>query len=192
MNIKFDPLYNLETLEIFKKRKEKYFNDTVKYQKLHGFDMGTGEHATWNNEADAFKHAYMSAILSIRYDEITSVSAGYWHEIKNLLDRNKKSETNMDLHNNYEGYKIAKEIKKDINYQSFDKYGKQVEDLVAKKVIEKMNRGQLILNPTDQRAKTIKNKIEDYIKLRISSQKTLNKDSDGHWVTINGNHVKLK
>jgi hypothetical protein len=39
--------------------------DTVKYQKQYGFEMGTGEHATWNNEADAFKHAYMQACLSI-------------------------------------------------------------------------------------------------------------------------------
>jgi len=29
-------------------------NQTVKYQRLYGFEMGTGEHATWNNEADAF------------------------------------------------------------------------------------------------------------------------------------------
>lgn len=34
---------------------------TNKYQKKYGFDIGTGEHASWNNEADAFKHVYLSA-----------------------------------------------------------------------------------------------------------------------------------
>ena len=28
---------------------------TYKAQKKYGFEMGTGEHATWNNEAYAFK-----------------------------------------------------------------------------------------------------------------------------------------
>jgi len=37
-------------------------NQTVKYQRQYGFEIGTGEHATWNNEADAFKHAYMQAV----------------------------------------------------------------------------------------------------------------------------------
>ena len=49
----------------YKNREEfnKYIhNETVKYQKQYGFEMGTGEHATWNNEADAFKHAYMQAV----------------------------------------------------------------------------------------------------------------------------------
>lgn len=32
-------------------------NGTVKYQRLYGFEMGTGEHATWNNEADALRHS---------------------------------------------------------------------------------------------------------------------------------------
>ena len=31
-------------------------NATYKAQKKYGFEIGTGEHATWNNEADAFKH----------------------------------------------------------------------------------------------------------------------------------------
>lgn len=39
--------------------KEKIFNKTSYYQKLYGFDIGTGKHSTWNNEADAFKHAFI-------------------------------------------------------------------------------------------------------------------------------------
>ena len=39
--------------DIRKKFNEKIHKDTVKYQKQYGFKIGTGEHATWNNEADA-------------------------------------------------------------------------------------------------------------------------------------------
>lgn len=41
------------------------YRDTIKYQKQYGFEIGKGEHATWNNEADAFKHAYMQAQLAL-------------------------------------------------------------------------------------------------------------------------------
>ena len=45
------------------------FNDyivkqTFKYQKQYGFNLGKGKESTHNNEADAFKHAYLSAWLT--------------------------------------------------------------------------------------------------------------------------------
>jgi len=40
-----------------KKFNEDVLNATYKAQKKYGFEIGTGPHATWNNEADAFKHA---------------------------------------------------------------------------------------------------------------------------------------
>jgi len=83
-------------------RKTKY------YQKQYGFKISNAAgHQTWNNESDAFKHAYMSAILSLRYDEFSSWVGGTWHEIENLMAGNRKSETNMDFHNNNIDYKIA-------------------------------------------------------------------------------------
>lgn len=41
---------------------------TNHYQKKYGFDIGEGEHATWNNEADAFKHAFMQWALDYYID----------------------------------------------------------------------------------------------------------------------------
>ena len=32
---------------------------TRKYQQKYGFDIGQGNNPTWNNESDAFRHAYM-------------------------------------------------------------------------------------------------------------------------------------
>ena len=54
---------------------------TYKAQKKYGFEIGTGEHATWNNEADAFKHAYMSWLLSYKYGgDFISEQFGNMHE----------------------------------------------------------------------------------------------------------------
>ena len=38
--------------------KKEMFKKTVEYQKKYGFNIGSGEHDTWNNEADVFKHTY--------------------------------------------------------------------------------------------------------------------------------------
>ena len=59
-------------MDIWEKIKRKGFNwwilhETSKAQKKYGFDMTQKEGAysnTHNNEADAFKHAYMSWFLS--------------------------------------------------------------------------------------------------------------------------------
>ena len=47
-------------MDVYNLRKN--FNDkihkaTIKYQKQYGFQIGTGEHATWNNEAEAFNQS---------------------------------------------------------------------------------------------------------------------------------------
>ena len=52
------------------KKKRKAFNDemvnkTWQYQKEYGFEVSPIKgHEFWNNQADAFKHAYMQAHLS--------------------------------------------------------------------------------------------------------------------------------
>ena len=47
-------------IKLFEKLREELNRETLKYtykyQKIHGFNMGTGKEATHNNEADAFKH----------------------------------------------------------------------------------------------------------------------------------------
>ena len=50
-------------VELFKNLREELNREslkyTYKYQKMHGFEIGSGTEATHNNEADAFKHAFM-------------------------------------------------------------------------------------------------------------------------------------
>ncbi len=67
MNKDNDLLYLIEALPQFKKFKEDIFSKTMEYQKKYGFDISTGEHSTWNNEADAFKHAFMRLSIINKY-----------------------------------------------------------------------------------------------------------------------------
>lgn len=51
--------YSLTPKKLFS---NKIVNDTIKYQQKYGFNIGENN-STWNNEADAFKHTYMQALL---------------------------------------------------------------------------------------------------------------------------------
>ena len=42
---------------------QEMLSDTIKYHKRYGFDIGQNNIA-WNNEADAFRHAYMQSLLN--------------------------------------------------------------------------------------------------------------------------------
>ena len=83
---------------------------TKKYQKIYGFEIGTGEHDTWNNEADAFKHTFMQADFALKYGITGSKLAGDWHELDGRLHNQPENEETMDRWNNAQGREIAKEI----------------------------------------------------------------------------------
>lgn len=132
---------------------------TNKYQKKYGFEIGTGEHASWNNEADAFKHAYLSAWLTIRHSSTFSNFLGASHELETL---NAPSyETNMDNWNNAIGREIGREIKSKINGKGFRQI--EIEDMIADKVMQKMNKGELITNPFTDRRKFVPREFIDKI-----------------------------
>ncbi len=106
--------------------------ETQKYQKMYGFDIGQGKHATWNNEADAFKHAYMQWVLDYYFDSETAKNLGDMHE--NETPNSPAGERNMDLWNNAIGREISYGMKtedKNLNLVS-------VKDVAARKIVEKM------------------------------------------------------
>lgn len=134
-----------------KKYSSYVFDATTKYQKKYGFEMGTGSHATWNNEADAFKHTYMQAQLALFAGKHIAKFAGDYHEMQGNKDMGQsKGEENMDKWNNAQGCEIAKEI--------IQEYGvwatapsQKINDVIARKVMERMKSGKLITNPDDKR-----------------------------------------
>lgn len=128
----------------FKKKFSDYIiNETLKYQKKHGFKLGNPGHETYNSEADAFKHAYMQWMLSNFFGTGLAKSAGDRHEKANPY--NNFREKNMDLWNNAIGREVFKEL------VSEGKSSILFKDEAAKKIVDKMNAGELILSPDDLR-----------------------------------------
>lgn len=151
----------------------KIHSDTVKYQRQYGFEIGTGEQATWNNEADAFKHAYMQACLSIESNNLFSGAIGYYHELEGK--ETYKGERNMDLWNNKIGRDVVKGLKRD--YGDMWKYMPKdmKKDLAAEKIVKLMREGELITHPSDPRKfrnmdlERIKNKDKVFYKGEFDS-----------------------
>ena len=127
------------------------FDETIKYQKIYNFDIGTGEHATWNNEADAFKHAFMQAQLALWTGKHISKKLGEFHEYQgNKFMGQSKGEYNMDTWNNRQGREIAQEILQQYGILSTIP-SEKINDITAKKIIQRMKEGKLILSPKDKR-----------------------------------------
>ncbi len=190
------------------------FNKTMKYQKKYNFKTDSDpKKATWNNEADAFKHTFMQAILSMRYGENVSHALGNKHEMDGRRNGQDPREENMDLWNNEIGRKIAKEIKSEIKGKESSYSKEQIDDIIAEKVVQRMRKGELITHPSDPRKyKSPKQKFDEEIRakyraLKEKSNRKLNQifrsskpnktsgnkgnSGLGRWVTINGNHVFL-
>lgn len=128
----------------------KMINDTIKYQKKYGFDIGENN-STWNNEADAFKHTYMQATIDLRSNEQIAKKLGDHHENQGNDKGQPSGESNMDLWNNQQGREVAKEIYKE--YGPFIKISPPwpFNDIIADKVMERMRAGKLITSPDDKR-----------------------------------------
>lgn len=124
-------------------------NDTLKYQKQYGFDIGKNNVA-WNNEADAFRHTYMQSLLAQRYGMIPTKTVSFLHEKVGNIHNQDPREANMDLWNNRQGQQIYNEIRKE--YPHFKSLSvNQQKDIIAQKVVQRMKKGQLITHINDNR-----------------------------------------
>ena len=148
----------MDIIKYIEQKGRKGFNwwvlqETRDAQKKYGFDMTQKEGAysnTHNNEADAFKHAYMSWFLSYWGNDIKSKELGDMHEDE--TPNAPTYERNMDLWNNAIGREIAYEMKWQLG-NDYDLIGEEWANQTAKqKIWEKMQQGELITNPfTDRR-----------------------------------------
>lgn len=126
-------------------------DDTKKYQKKYGFDSGSNN-STHNNEADAFKHTYMQALLTINRGVYIAKFLGDQHEKEGNNRNQPAGEANMDLWNNQQGREIAEELKKEFG-SSLKKFftDEGIKDIIADRVVKRMKNGQLITSPDDKR-----------------------------------------
>ncbi len=189
-----------------KKSLSQFYNDeiyakTKKYQKIYGFEIGTGEHDAWNNEADAFKHTFMQADLALKSFVGASKMFGDFHEWQGDMSNQPKAEKNMDLWNNEIGREISKEIRREYNPIEVIKHinSGKMDDIIADKIMSRMRKGELITHPSDPRKyRTPAQKFSDEIKAKYHQMQDERKRrypinfGKGHWVTIDGNHVFIE
>ena len=196
----------------FKEYNNEIYAKTKKYQKIYGFEIGTGSHDAWNNEADAFKHTFMQADLALKSTVGLSKLAGDIHEWQGDKNNHQpEGEKNMDLWNNEVGREISKEIRREYNPIEVIKHinSGKMDDIIADKIMKRMRKGELITHPSDSRKyRTPTQKFSDDIKSRYrkmqeerkrrypvfrkSNASQSNSSGKGRWVTINGSHVFIE
>lgn len=137
------------------KQKQNEFNDEIAkktnyYQQKFKFETNPRKgHEFWNVEADAFKHAYGAADMALNMGQIGSFLGGVYHEMQ--TPNNPPKEWNMDSWNNNQGRIIAKEIQKEYGKDFYKLPKQKQEDIIAVKVMIKMQNGELITHPEDSR-----------------------------------------
>ena len=113
----------------------KHLNKMVEhYWEIYKFDMSPN-HTSYNNEADAFKHCYFQAELTLFLGKTIAKFIGDRHEDK---PDNPPAEKEMDLHNNIVGRDIGENIKKPL--WIFTKW----QNKIARQIMQAMKDGRLI------------------------------------------------
>ena len=142
----------------------KMVKHTKEYQKKYGFDSKEDDKAfsTHNNEADAFKHTFMQAWLTVHLGEEEAKKLGDMHENDGNNNEQPSGEENMDLWNNNQGREIGKEVWTTFSHKNGYDFGTipyiKFNDIIAGKVYQRMKAGKLITHPDDPRRYVPKSK----------------------------------
>lgn len=142
-----------KSFDLTAKFKQEMFNEAGNYQKIYGYETNPDpNHASWNNEADAFKHAFMQAIGVQRYNVPIAAIFAKGHELKGRFDSGQpEAEENMDNWNNRVGREIGLELREMLKNDPGVKNDRCVKNLAAELVMQKMREGKLITTPNDPR-----------------------------------------
>lgn len=114
------------------------------YCNLYHIDLGKDGITHYNNEADAFKHCYWQAEMTLWFGPVIAEWIGNHHEDK---PNNPQGEKKMDLHNNQAGRDIGMELLSKYPLWVFTPYY-IVENSIANRIYRKLVNGELITKPT--------------------------------------------
>ena len=120
--------------------KEYILKKAMEYQKILNIE---NEGGGWNDTTDGFRHAWGSAYLALKYNDLISNAATSAYEFM-VHSYQPQEEKEMDIWNNKIGREIAKELSKE--YKDIDKtFNRQsIEDLIAVKALEKIENNELM------------------------------------------------
>ena len=125
--------------------KEYILKKAMEYQKILNIE---NEGGGWNDTTDGFRHAWGSAYLALKYNDLISNAATSAYEFMEHSYQ-PQEEKEMDIWNNKIGREIAKELSKE--YKDIDKTfnWQSVEDLIAVKALEKIENNELMTSTAD-------------------------------------------
>ena len=151
---------NKKSLNPITNFKQEMYNEAGNYQKIYGYETNPDpNHASWNNEADAFKHAFMQAIGVQRYYVPAAAIFAKGHELNGKVNKGQpEAEENMDNWNNRVGREIGLELREMLRNDPGAKNDRYIKNLAAELVMQKMREGKLITSPDDPR-KFVENKL---------------------------------
>ena len=120
--------------------KEYILKKAMEYQKILNIE---NEGGGWNDTTDGFRHAWGSAYLALKYNDLISNAATSAYEFMEHSYQ-PQEEKEMDIWNNKIGREIAKELSKE--YKDIDKTftWQSIEDLIAVKALEKIENNELM------------------------------------------------
>ena len=125
--------------------KEYILKKAMEYQKILNIE---NEGGGWNDTTDGFRHAWGSAYLALKYNDLISNAATSAYEFMEHSYQ-PQEEKEMDIWNNKIGREIAKELSKE--YKDIDKTftWQSIEDLIAVKALEKIKNNELMTSTAD-------------------------------------------
>jgi len=138
-----------KTKEYYQKKYDNIYNPRAVKAALYysrKYDLDYGNNSTYNNEADAFKHTFASALVSLEEGYFISLGGGLEHEWSNK--NNNPAEYKMDVNNNGIGRQIAREIKWEYGSRWNKLNDREKDEIIAEKVFARMKKGHIILDPS--------------------------------------------
>jgi len=160
----------IDTINYFTRSDREYINKrtlevTGRFQKYYNLEIRDKKgNEYWNNECDAFKHAYMQAYMTINYSKFKAEQAGNYHEYEGRKNNQDIREEYMDLHNNKIGREIGDKVKKEYGDSWKTLSEEQKDNIIGVRIIERMQNGELITNPNG--SQVYKGKTVDSAKVK--------------------------
>jgi hypothetical protein len=120
-------------------------------ENIHPFERDEkGQIKVHNNDVDAFRHAYVSGVMTQKYGSFRANILGQLNELKGDIVRDQpKEEKNMDLWNNAVGRKYGEQTKS----------RKKLAELIK----EALNKGALIITTNQSEDSRKYSEVEQYI-----------------------------
>ena len=139
---------NRQNDSYYEKSKQNMVDKTYKYAIENNLKITKGTKG-WNDEGDAFRHAFMQASQTINWTPWGANIIGSGHEKIGDLNNQDPRESNMDSWNNAVGREIGLEVREEIKGKNYSQ--EEIDKIIADRVVTRIKAGDLITDLNDKR-----------------------------------------